>query len=187
MFSKHGVPFHVTSNRGPKFVLTFFRSLASTLQMKLHFTSGHHLEANSQSERTNQTLEQYLCSYCNYQQDNWSKLLPLTEFAFNNSPSTATGVSPFFVNKGYHPRLQVQSLTNLPSELVRYYSNNLDTVLTNLKQTLADSQARYQIYANNRRATPPKIEVGNFVFMLAKFIRTMRPPKKLLEHYLGPF
>ena len=111
MFSKHGVPSHVTSDRGPKFVSTFFRSLASMLQMKLHFTSGHHLEGDGQSKRTNQTLEQYLHSYCNYQQDNWSKLLPLAKFAFNNSPSASTGVLPFFTNKGYHPWLQIQSLT----------------------------------------------------------------------------
>ena len=36
--------------------------------MKLHFTSGYYLEANSQIEYTNQTLKQYLRIYCNYQQ-----------------------------------------------------------------------------------------------------------------------
>ena len=45
--------------------------------MHLHFTSGYHPEGDGQTERANQTLEQYLQSYCNYQQDNWSKLLPL--------------------------------------------------------------------------------------------------------------
>lgn len=37
-------------------------------------------------EHVNQTLEQYLRVYCNYQQDNWSALLPLAEFAYNNAP-----------------------------------------------------------------------------------------------------
>ena len=105
VFSKHSIPSHVTSDRGPEFISTFFRSLATSLQMNLYFTSGHHPEANGQSERTNQTLEQYLRSYYSYQQDDWSKLLPLAEFAFNNAPSASTGVSPFFTNKGYHPRL----------------------------------------------------------------------------------
>jgi len=50
----------------------------------------------------NQTLEQYLHIYCNYQQDNWSELLPLVEFAYNNAPSATTSVSPFFANKGYY-------------------------------------------------------------------------------------
>jgi len=84
VFSKHGIPSHVTSNRDLEFVSNFFRSLGTALDMRLHFTSDYHSEDNGQTEHTNQTLKQYLCVYCNYQQDNWSKLLPLTEFAYNN-------------------------------------------------------------------------------------------------------
>jgi len=64
-----------------KFVSHFFWSLGTVLDMKLHFTSGYHPEGDGQTEWTNQTLEQYLWVYCNYQQDNWSELLPLAEFA----------------------------------------------------------------------------------------------------------
>ena len=60
VFSKHGVPEHVTSDRGPEFVSRFFRFLGKALDMKLHFTSRYHLEGDGQTERTNQTLEQYL-------------------------------------------------------------------------------------------------------------------------------
>jgi protoheme ferro-lyase len=60
VFSKHGVPSHVTSNRGSKFVSHFFHSLGKALNMKLHFTLGYHLEGNGQTEHVNQTLEQYL-------------------------------------------------------------------------------------------------------------------------------
>ena len=75
--------------------------------MWLHFTSDYYPEGDEQTEHTNQTLKQYLCIYCNYHQDNWSKLLPLAEFAYNNAPSATTGVSPFFTNKGYHPNITV--------------------------------------------------------------------------------
>jgi len=66
VFSKHGVPSHVMSDRGSEFVSHFFCSLGTALDMRLHFTSGYHPEANSQAEQTNQTLEQYLRVYCNY-------------------------------------------------------------------------------------------------------------------------
>src|SRR6202045_708946 len=107
VFSKHGVPSHVTSDRGPEFVSHFFRSLGKVLDMKLHFLSGYHPEAGRQTEHTNQTLEQYLQAYCNYQQDNRSNLLPLVEFVYNNAPSATTGIMPFFVNKGFHPNLSI--------------------------------------------------------------------------------
>ena len=60
VFSKHGVPSHVTSDCGSEFVSHFFRSLRKALNMKLHFTSGYHPEGDGQTERINQILEQYL-------------------------------------------------------------------------------------------------------------------------------
>jgi hypothetical protein len=51
----------------------------------------------------NQTLEQYLRSYVNYQQDNWVTLLPMAEFAINSATASATGVTPFYANRGYQP------------------------------------------------------------------------------------
>ena len=70
VFSKHGVPSYVTSNRGLEFVSNFFQSLGTALDMWLHFTLGYHPKGDGQTEHMNQTLEQYLRIYCNYQQDN---------------------------------------------------------------------------------------------------------------------
>ena len=106
VFSKHGVPEHVTSDRGPEFVSRFFCSLGKALDINLPYTSGYHPEGDGQTERTNQTLEQYLRIFCNYQQDNWYTLLPLAEFAYN-SPHATMGISPFFTNKGYHLNLTI--------------------------------------------------------------------------------
>ena len=60
VFSKHGVPSHVTSNRGSEFISHFFHLLRKALGMTLHFTSGYHPEGDGQTEHMNQTLEQYL-------------------------------------------------------------------------------------------------------------------------------
>ena len=75
--------------------------------MKLHFTSSYHPEGDRQTKQMNQILKQYLQIHCNYQQGNWSGLLPIVEFAYNNTPSVTTGISPFFANKGYHPALSI--------------------------------------------------------------------------------
>src|SRR5882724_11426236 len=60
VFFKHGIPSHVTSDCSMEFISHFFRSLRTALDMKLHFTSRYHPEGDGQTERTNQTLEQYL-------------------------------------------------------------------------------------------------------------------------------
>jgi hypothetical protein len=38
-------------------------------------------------------LEAYMQNYCSYQQDDWSDLLPLTEYAYNSAISEATNIS----------------------------------------------------------------------------------------------
>src|SRR5258708_31040224 len=59
IFSKHGALGHVTSDCSTEFMSHFFCSLRSLLSMKLHFTSGYHLEGDGQTEWINQVLEQY--------------------------------------------------------------------------------------------------------------------------------
>src|SRR5258708_11227228 len=80
IFSKHGVPVHITSDRGSEFVSHFFHSLGKLLQMRLHFTSGYHLEGDRQTAHANQVLQQYLRTYTNYHQHNWATLLPIAKF-----------------------------------------------------------------------------------------------------------
>ena len=161
VFSKHGVPTHVTSNRGSEFVSHFFRSLGKALRMTLHFTSGYHSEGDGQTELTNQTLEQYLQIYCNYQQDNWAELLPLMEFALNNSPSATTGVSPFFANKGYHPNIAVNSNLGLSSSCAQEYTSDLKELHEFLCSEMALAQQCYQGPADAKRSTPPDFKIGD--------------------------
>src|SRR3979490_1051316 len=143
VFSKHGVPSHITSNRGSKFVSHFFRSPSKALDMHLHFTLGYHPEADGQTKRINQTLEQYLRVYCNYQQDNWSKLLPLAKFAYNNAPNAMTGISPFFANKGHHPNITVHPERDLASSQARKFAMDLGQLHEALKEQISPTQSRY--------------------------------------------
>jgi len=78
--------------------------------------------------------------YCNYQQDNWLDLLPLAEFTYNNVPSTTTGVSPFFANKGYHPNLTVHPKCDLSSAWAREYAVDLESLHEYLCEEMAAAQ-----------------------------------------------
>ena len=174
IFSKHGVPSHVTSNRGTKFVSHFFRLLGTMLDMKLHFTLGYHPEGGGQTEWSNQTLEQYLRVYCNYQQDNWADLLPLAEFSYNNAPSATTGVSLFFTNKEYHPNLAVHPECDLSSTRAREYAVDLELLYKYLRTEMAAAQQRYQGPADTKRLALPDFKVGDQVFVKAKYFRSTR-------------
>ena len=137
VFFKHGIPSHVTSDRGSEFVLNFFWSLGTALDMQLHFTSGYHPKGDGQTKCMNQTLEQYLCVYCNYQQDNWSKLLPLAEFAYNNALSATTDVFLFFANKKYYPNITAHSECNIAFFCAYDFTIDLNELQSTLKAKIS--------------------------------------------------
>jgi len=88
----------------------------------------------------NQTLEQYLHVYSNYQQDNWSKLLPLVEFSYNNALSATTGVSPFFANKEYYLNITVYPKHDIASSWVCNFAVDLDELQSTLKAEISTAQ-----------------------------------------------
>ena len=81
-------------------------------------------------------LEQYLCVYYNYQQNNWSELLPLAEFSYNNTLSVTTSVFLFFINKGYHFNLSVYPEWDIASFCVYDFIINLDKLQDMLKEEI---------------------------------------------------
>ena len=147
----------------------FFRSLGTALDMHLHFTSGYHPKGDGQTECTNQTLEQYLRVYCNYQQDNWSELLPLAEFAYNNAPSATTGVSPFFANKGYHLNITVHPARDIASSRACDFAVDLDELQSTLKTEISTAQQRYQKSTDAQHSPTPDFKAGDKVFVKAQF------------------
>ena len=137
--------------------------------MQLYFTSGYHPEGDRQTEYMNQTLEQYLHVYSNYQQDNWFKLLPLVEFAYNNALSATTDVSPFFVNKGYHSNITVHPERDIAFSQVCDFAVDLDELQNILKAEISMAQQHYQKSTDVRRSSTPDFKVGDKVFVKAQF------------------
>ena len=100
----HGLPSSIISDRDPVFTSKFWAELMGRLDVRLRKSTAFYPQTAGQTEKVNQSLEQYLRQYCNYEQDNWYDLLSLAEYAYNNSATKATQMSPFDVNYGFHPR-----------------------------------------------------------------------------------
>jgi hypothetical protein len=141
VWKHHGLPVDTVSDRGPQFVSHFTRHLLKRLDIQGNRSTAFHPQSDGQTERVNQTLEQYLRIYCDYQQDDWHQLLPLAEFVYNNSQNSSTRVSPFFANYGYHPRC---SVTVTPSEsanpAVETLVDKLQVIHAELKVNLQQAQ-----------------------------------------------
>ncbi|QRV73375.1 Retrotransposable element Tf2 protein [Ceratobasidium sp. AG-Ba] len=65
----HGLPKTTVSDRGPTFNSQFLKALYAKLGINPKFSTAFHPETDGITERTNQWLEGFLRSFCNYRQD----------------------------------------------------------------------------------------------------------------------
>jgi transposase InsO family protein len=90
VISRFRVPEGVVSDRGLVFISRMWAEICTVIKQKIRLSTAFHPQTDGQTERQNQTLETYLRIFVNDQQDNWASLLPLAEFAYNNSKHSAT-------------------------------------------------------------------------------------------------
>ena len=197
VYALHGAPDNIVSDRGTQFVSEFWRHLSERLGVALKHSSAFHPETDGQTERLNAGVEQYLRAFMNFLQDNWVDWLPLAEFAANNVASETTGVSPFFANYGFHPRLGTEPSAPCPPSLSatqkrEFYKANavadrFERILTQLKALARQSAARYEEAANENRIDAPQYAPGDRVWVMTKNMKTNRPMKKGDDKWAGPY
>ncbi|KAJ1596241.1 hypothetical protein NDA14_001923 [Ustilago hordei] len=190
VYSKHGLPTSIVSDRGSEFTSHFWRSLSALLGIENHFSSAYHPQSDGQTERVNQVLEQYLRGYSNHLQTNWSDLLPLAEFSYNNAEHASTQLTPFFANYGYHPRFSFDntdpaSLPLFPA--ARSYTDQLKQLHEYVRGELDKANSRSAAQFDKHRLPSPQFQPGDRVWLSADNIRSLRPTKKLDYRRLGPF
>ncbi|GJU51945.1 putative reverse transcriptase domain-containing protein [Tanacetum coccineum] len=83
--SRHGLSVSIISDRDSRFTSYFWQSLQKALGTRLDMSTAYHLQNNSQSEITIQTLEDMLCACVIDFRKGWDRHLPLVEFSYNNS------------------------------------------------------------------------------------------------------
>jgi hypothetical protein len=184
----HGLPRSVISDRGPQFVSEFMRELYRILGIRVSATTAYHPQADGQTERVNQELEQYLRLFVSERQDDWDELLPMAEFQYNNHVHSATKETPFMLDMGMHPRMGFEP-SQPPSkhEAVNEFAERMKNSLEEAKAALQKSKDDMARYYNQHRTKAPTFEPGDKVYLDASDVRTTRPSAKLAHRYLGPY
>ena len=79
----HGVPNSIVSDRDSRFTSKFWKSIQHALGTKLKFSTSFYPQADGQSERTIQIVDEMLRACALKFQGSWDKYLPLLEFSYN--------------------------------------------------------------------------------------------------------
>ena len=183
----HGLPDNIISDRGTQFASRFWSRLFGLLGTDINLSSAFHPQTDGQSERVNQVLEQYLHCTINYQQDNWTDLLPTAEFAYNNATHASTKMTPFYANYGYCPCFEFKPSTHTEVPAADDHVAKMQDITQMLTTELELAQGIYQFYADQHRVDAPLFEPGDKVWLLRRNIATRHPSSKLDYKRLGPF
>ena len=108
----HNLSDSIVTNKSSQFTLKFWSLFSYLLGIKCQLSTTFHLQINGQTERQNRTMEAYLRAFVNFKQNDWAKILPIAEFAYNNAKNASTGHMPFKLNCGYHPCVSFEKNTN---------------------------------------------------------------------------
>jgi len=90
----------MVSDMDAKFSGEFWESLWKALRIKRRMSMAYHPQTDGQTVRTNQVLEGYLRNFVNYDQNDWYQMLPLAEYAYNNSKVSVHKLTPFSQTTG---------------------------------------------------------------------------------------
>jgi hypothetical protein len=187
IWKAHGLPDDIVSDRDTAFTSKFWKEVMSFLGIKQRMSRAFHPQTDGQTERVNQVLEAYLREYCNYEQNDWAELLPLAEYAYNNSFSSATGLSQFYANYGFHPRTNWPTNEQPRNPGSDLYAQWLQAVHDQAKDRLTATRERMAKYWDTTRWEGPKFADGDYVMLNGRYIKTKRASKKLDAKLHGPF
>lgn len=129
---EYGIPDKILTDQGTNFISETFKNICKRLKIEKIRTSAYYPESNGALERTHKTLAEYLQHYINEEQtDKW---LPYAMFAYNTTPHTATGFTPFELVYGHQATLST-ALISPPKSTYTY-----DNYVTELKERLRATQ-----------------------------------------------
>ncbi|CAA0841697.1 Uncharacterized mitochondrial protein AtMg00860, partial [Striga hermonthica] len=186
----HGVPVTIVSDRDPRFTSRFWESLHKVMGTRLEFSSAYHPETDGQTEWTIQTLEDILRALVVDKGAKWESLLPLVEFAYNNSCHASIQMAPYEALYGRKCRSplywdDVGERRVLGLKMIEETAEQVELIRQRLKTT----QSRQKSSADQHRRDI-QFDVGERAFLRVRPFRgiiRLGKREKLHPRFIGPF
>jgi hypothetical protein len=166
----HGLPESIILDRETQWTSEFWDGLCGLLGIKKRMSTSFHPQTGRQTGRVHQTLETYLCTFINYDQDHWDCLLPLAEFAYNNPLTQATQLTPFYTNYSYHLKTIWTSSEESKNPAAKAYAHWIKATHDRAMQAPEKITDNMSKYYDQHHEPQPDYKEGDEVLLNAKNI-----------------
>jgi len=187
IWKHHGLPADIVSDRDSRFTSETWKEFRGESGIRPRMSTAFHPQTDGQTERINQMIEAYLRAFVNTEQDDWQRLLPMAEFAYNNSATMGNSMSPFYANYGFHPVAVGTASTEPLNPASTVYAHWMQAIHDEARKGLEEARERMWRYTDPEWKTPPAYQVGDLVMLSGRNIKTRRPSRKLDHKNQGPF
>ena len=190
LFSKHGVPVTITSDRDPKFTSNVWRCLAQMSNVKLNMSTADHQQTDGQSENMIRTLSNMIISFIQKDPLNWEMALCQLEFEYNSSTHKSTGLAPFEVDLGripHRPYTRALAECSLHCKAAIDYSTCRKIFQRLAQDNIAQARADQKYYADKSRRQV-RFQKGDWVMLRSEALDVYKRstlPEKWRPKYLG--
>ncbi len=190
IFFKQEMSKFIIFDKDSLFTFNFWSNFCYHLRIKIRLNIVFHFQTDEQTKRQNQTLEQYLKIYVNYQQDNWARLLFVIEYVYNNSWHSVIKMSSFTTLywdddiSRWKDQIQKNSEKNVSATWARVEEviKLRDQLYKRLKETRSN-QVKYY----NEKHTSRIFNVEDKILLNFRNIHTFKSSKKLDHKYYESF
>ncbi|QRW22961.1 Retrotransposable element Tf2 protein [Rhizoctonia solani] len=183
VWKRHGMPEKTISDRGRVFNNKFLQALYKRLGIDPHYSSAYHPQSDGQTEQVNPSIEHFLRAYSGINQRDWTKWLPMAEFAYNNAVHSSTEKTPFKALYGWEPTL---TPLNVPTD-VPEADNLAQAMEAQWKEVESALQQSKQRMVAGEDRNPVEFKIGEEAWLDAKNINLKTLSPKLTKQRLGPF
>ena len=183
----YGLPNSIITDWGSLFTSKFWSSLCYFLRIKKRLSTAFHPQNDGQTERQNSIMEAYLRAFVNWEQNDWTRLLPMAEFTYNNAKNASTSHTPFKLNCGLHPQVFFKDNVDSCSK-----SCSADELAKELREMIEICQQHLlhaqelQKRAYDKGVKPRSYAPSEKVWLNSKYIKT-KQNQKLEAKFFGPF
>ncbi|MBW0532318.1 hypothetical protein O181_072033 [Austropuccinia psidii MF-1] len=198
VLSHTGLFKNIIGDRDPKITSALWTNLHKLLGTKISFSTAYHPQTDGLAERMIQTLEEMIRRFCAYGLElkdyygfthDWCTLIPDLELAYKTSIHASTGKTPAMLEKGWNPKLPVDTLKKDSVDIhttASRFKLFLDKVRHHSNQSMNDAFE----YANqkwDKIHKTPEFKVGYLILVSTLNFNNIKGPKKLKYSFAGPF